>query len=168
MRDLRRKGQPVSEDPGTELPLEAPGEPDSDRPRRIRDAVEAALSDVVLLGTEEHIRLAERALRELVSGNPVHTAELVVSLRDFVREALGLAPVPPDVAIPMQGPTRPTGSSGGRGGRNARGEAGAGGGGGQRGGGGGGGAGGGMGMGMGGAALGMGMGAGGSDPGDRN
>ena len=30
--------------------------PGSDRPRRIRDAVEAALSDILLLGTEEHVR----------------------------------------------------------------------------------------------------------------
>ena len=39
----------------------------SDRTRRIRDAVEAALSDTILLGTEEHVRLAERAARELVA-----------------------------------------------------------------------------------------------------
>jgi heme exporter protein D len=30
----------------------------SDRSRRIRDAVEAALADIILLGTEEHVRLA--------------------------------------------------------------------------------------------------------------
>lgn len=30
----------------------------SDRSRRIRDAVEAALSDIILLGTEEQVRLA--------------------------------------------------------------------------------------------------------------
>lgn len=82
----------------------------SDRPRRIRDAVEAALSDIVLLGTEQQVRLAERAARELVAGRPVHTHELVVSLRDFIREALDLAPIPAGLAIPMQGPTRPSGS----------------------------------------------------------
>ncbi len=65
-----------------------------DRPRRIRDAVEAALSDIILLGTEEQVRLAEKAARELVAGHPVQTQDLVVSLRSFVREALGLAPVP--------------------------------------------------------------------------
>jgi heme exporter protein D len=32
----------------------------SDRSRRIRDAVEAALSDVVLLGTEEQVRLPRK------------------------------------------------------------------------------------------------------------
>src|SRR4029079_6154380 len=32
-----------------------------DRRRRVRDAVEAALADVVLLGTEEQVRLAVRA-----------------------------------------------------------------------------------------------------------
>ena len=44
------------------------------------------------------------------------TAELVVSLRNFIREALDLAPMPADVAIPMQGPTRP--AAGGRGGQS--------------------------------------------------
>jgi uncharacterized membrane protein YgcG len=84
----------------------------SDRTRRIRDAVEAALSDIILLGTEEHVRLAQRAVLELVAGHPVHTHELVVSLRAFVREALGLDPIPADLAIPMQGPTRPSGAGG--------------------------------------------------------
>src|SRR5690606_8387580 len=69
----------------------------SDRRRRIRDAVEAALSDIILLGTEEHVRMAERAARELVAGRPIHTHELVVSLRDFIREALDLDPIPPDL-----------------------------------------------------------------------
>jgi uncharacterized membrane protein YgcG len=166
LRDLRRRGQPAAEDPGTVLEDgdrdEPPGEPGSDRPRRIRDAVEAALSDVILLGTEEHIRLASRAVRELVAGRPVHTAELVVSLRDFIREALGLAAVPSDADIPSQGPTRPaTGSGGGRGARGA-GQSGrhAEGGGTRSGGGGmGGGMGAGMGLGMGGAGLGLGAGS---------
>lgn len=95
----------------------------SDRTRRIRDAVEAALSDILLLGTEEHVRLAERAARELVAGRPVRTHELVVSLRGFIREALDLDPVPADLAIPVQGPTRPSGA-GGRG-RSERGGEGA-------------------------------------------
>ncbi|MGE0515454.1 MAG: hypothetical protein AB7O71_15990, partial [Hyphomicrobiaceae bacterium] len=84
----------------------------SDRPRRIRDSVEAALSDIFLLGTEEHVRLAERAARELTAGRPVHTHELVVSLRNFIREALDLDPIPPDLAIPIQGPARPSNSAG--------------------------------------------------------
>lgn len=82
-------------------------EPRSDRARRIRDAVEAALSDILLLGTDEQVRLAARAANELAQGRPVHTHELVVSLRDFVREALDLAPIPTDLQIPPQGPTRP-------------------------------------------------------------
>lgn len=77
----------------------------SDRARRIRDAVEAALSDIILLGTEEHVRLAEHAARELVAGQRVHTHDLVVSLRNFVRQALDLAPIPSDLSIPIQGPT---------------------------------------------------------------
>nr|WP_218062671.1 hypothetical protein [Komagataeibacter swingsii] len=78
----------------------------SDRARRIRDAVEAALSDIILLGTEEHVRLADHAARELVTGQRVHTHDLVVSLRDFIRKALDLEPIPADLALPMQGPAR--------------------------------------------------------------
>jgi hypothetical protein len=81
----------------------------SDRPRRIRDAVEAALSDVILLGTEEQVRLAVSAATDLVARRPVHTDKLVVSLRDFIRKALDLEPVPVTLSIPKQGPTRPGG-----------------------------------------------------------
>ena len=95
------------------LDLSAAKVAQSDRTRRIRDAVEAALSDIILLGTEEHVRLADKAVRELVAGHPVHTHELVVALRAFVREALDLDPIPADLVIPMQGPTRPSGSGGG-------------------------------------------------------
>jgi heme exporter protein D len=89
----------------------------SDRSRRIRDAVEAALSDVILLGNEEQVRLAARAATDLAAGRPVHTDALVVSLRDFIRKVLDLEPVPTELAIPKQGPTRPGGggSSGGKG-----------------------------------------------------
>lgn len=148
LRDLRRaeatEGEAAA--PAGDAPEGSEG---SDRGRRIRDAVEAALSDIILLGTEEHVRLAERAARELVAGHPVHTHELVVSLRDFIRKALDLDAIPADLAIPMQGPTRPSSSGGGRGG--GRGEGGGQRGGGEGGSGGnmGGGAGGGMGMGMG-------------------
>jgi hypothetical protein len=85
----------------------------SDRARRVRDAVEAALSDIILLGTEEQVRMAARAAHELVTGKLVHTQELVVSLRAFIREALDLDPIPSDLTIPPQGPARPTGSGGG-------------------------------------------------------
>lgn len=122
-------------------------EPGSDRARRIRDAVEAALSDILLLGTDEQVRLAARAASELAQGRAVHTHELVISLRDFVREALDLAPVPADLEIPRQGPTRPAGSGGGSGKGRNEGEAK----GGRTGGGGGG-----MGAGMGGLGVGAG------------
>ncbi len=126
----------------------------SDRARRIRDAVEAALGDIVLLGTEEQVRLASHAAGELVAGRAVHTHELVVSLRCFIREALDLDPIPAGLVIPPQGPARPSGSGG-----KARGEGRSDGG--KDGGGGGGG--GGMGMGMGiGAGIGGGLGAGGA------
>lgn len=91
----------------------------SDRPRRIRDAVEAALSDILLLGTAEHVRLAGQAAADMAAGRPIQTAELVISLRDYIRKALDLDPVPVDVPIPLQGPTRPQSGSG----RSGRGDA---------------------------------------------
>ena len=92
----------------------------SERRRRIRDSVEAALSDVILLGTEEHVNLAAHAAREMVAGNKVHLSELIVSLRNFIRKALDLEPISTELLIPHQGPLRPTvssgkGNSGGRG-----------------------------------------------------
>lgn len=84
----------------------------SDRSRRMRDAVEAALSDIILLGTEEQVGLAASAAAELTAGRPVHTAELVVSLRNFIREVLDLEPVPQHLSIPKQGPLRPSASRG--------------------------------------------------------
>lgn len=122
LRDLRRQGL---------------REPASDRGRRVRDAVEAALSDVILLGTAAQVELAVAAVNDMLAGRPVRTAALVVSLRDHIREVLDLAPV--GVQIPAQGPARVSG--GGRGGKgDARGgREGGGGGGGRSGGGGGGG-----------------------------
>jgi uncharacterized membrane protein YgcG len=118
MRDLR-----AQREDDTAADLEAPREPSastdggmptgndaagSDRRRRVRDAVEAALSDVILLGTEEQVRLAAHAAGELAAGRPVETAGLVVSLRTFIREVLDLGPVPREIGIPKQGPVRPT------------------------------------------------------------
>lgn len=120
----------------------------SERQRRTRDTVEAALSDIILLGTEEQVRMAAQAAQDMVSGRPVQTAALVTSLRQFIRAALYLEAIPADVAIPNQGPLRPN-TSGGPGGRRApNAEGGVG----NRGGGGGGAGGGGMGLGMGMAA----------------
>ena len=78
----------------------------SDRSRRIRDAVEAALSDIILLGTEEQVRLAAAAATELAAGRPVETAALVISLRNFIRQVLDLQPVASELVIPKQGPSR--------------------------------------------------------------
>lgn len=156
LRDLRRRAATATVDPA------APAAPpaadnlasDSDRARRMRDAVEAALSDIILLGTEEQVRLAATAARELVEGRPIHTHDLVVSLRDFVRHALDLDPIPTDLALPKQGPTRPGAGGGGGRGKGDGGKDDAKSGGGGRGGGGG------MGGGMGGMGAGMGVGAG--------
>jgi hypothetical protein len=97
------------------------GSPSSDRSRRIRDSVEAALSDIVLLGTQEQVRLAAKAASELAAGRPVHTAELVVSLRDFIRQVLDLDAIPPSVSIPRQGPARPSSARGSSSGGKAEG-----------------------------------------------
>jgi type II secretory pathway pseudopilin PulG len=86
----------------------------SDRARRMRDAVEAALSDIILLGTDEQVRLAAQAAQDMVTGKPVETAALVTSLRDFIREVLELDPIPASVVIPKQGPLRPAGSGAGK------------------------------------------------------
>src|SRR5690348_2187023 len=131
LRDLQRQGVEFNS---------------TDRSRRIRDAVEAALSDIVLLGTEEQVRLAANAAAELVAGRPVHTHELVVSLRAFIREVLDLDAVPADLPLPKQGPTRPSSQQrGGKGEGGGRDDAKQGGG---RGGGGGMGMGAGMGLGL--------------------
>jgi heme exporter protein D len=132
LRDLRERGE---------------ADTANERARRVRDAVEAALSDIILLGTERQVELAARAARDMVAGRPIHTDELVISLRDFIREALDLDPIPADVAIPKQGPARVIAQRGK--GDGAKGE----------GGGKGGGAGGGMGGGMA-AGAGAGLGAG--------
>ena len=88
--------------------------PGSDRSRRIRDAVEASLSDIILLGTEEQVRLAAAAASELAAGRRVEIDALVVSLRDFIRRVLDLQPIPPGLLIPKQGPSRAASSKGGK------------------------------------------------------
>jgi len=112
LRDLRRR-----DDAATGVEPARAASSGSDRSRRIRDAVEAALSDIVLLGTEEQVRLAAAAAAELVAGRTVHTHDLVVSLRDFIRRVLDLEPIAAGVSIPKQGPTRlPAARSKGEGG----------------------------------------------------
>lgn len=114
LRDLRAEAQ------GDGDGAQHADTPGAERGRRIRDAVEGALSDILLLGTEEHVRLAGQAARDLAAGRPIHTAELVASLRSYIRHALDLDAIPPEVEIPAQGPTRPP-ASGGRGGSGQRG-----------------------------------------------
>jgi hypothetical protein len=103
LRDLKRDADDV-----TDLALKGSADRarGSDRSRRIRDAVEAALSDIILLGTEEQVRLASAAAAELAAGRSVETAALVTSLRDFIRQVLDLQPVPSELVIPKQGPSR--------------------------------------------------------------
>lgn len=159
LRDLRRRNEGANISAAANAPNDASSAmPDlaaagatsgGDRARRIRDAVEAALSDIILLGTEAQVRLAAQAATELVAGRPVHMHDLVKSLRDFIRAALDLDPVPADAAIPNQGPARTQASRAGKG----EGE-----GGGKAGGSGGGGMGAGMAGGMG-AGMGMGLGS---------
>ena len=96
----------------------------SERQRRTRDTVEAALSDIILLGTEDQVRMAAQAAQDMVEGRPVQMAALVFSLRQFIRAALYLEPIPADVAIPNQGPLRPSTASGTAGRRGAHSEGG--------------------------------------------
>ncbi len=131
LRDMRVEGQVEAED------LSAVPKMNSDRSRRIRDAVEAALADIILLGTEEHCRLAGQAANDMAAGRPIHTADLVIALRAFIRDALDLGPIPADARIPLQGPTRAQGGGnrkqaegGGKGGGGGGGDGGGGGGGG--------------------------------------
>lgn len=104
-RELRQRGEAAGD---------AAAAVGGERRRRMRDAAEAALSDILLLGTEAQVRLAAQAATELVAGRPIHTAALVVSLRDFIRQVLDLDPVPADLPVPRQGPARP-GAAGARG-----------------------------------------------------
>lgn len=153
-RELRQRGEAAGD---------AASAAGGERRRRMRDAVEAALSDILLLGTEAQVRLAAQAAAELVAGRPIHTAALVVSLRDFIRQVLDLDPVPADLPVPRQGPTRP-GAAGARGkGEGGKGERGDGGARGGRAGAGGGGSGGGGALGLG---MGLGLGGGALDEGD--
>lgn len=160
LRQLRQMemAADVAEDGSESTRASGDGQPyvGSERRRRIRDAVEAALSDVILLGTDEQVRLAAHAATEMVAGRKVELAELVVSLRNFTRQALDLAPIPPSLIIPSQGPLRPS-ASGGRGGDSGAGGANRAGGGGGKGGGMEGGMGTGMGVGMG-ASVGVNLG----------
>lgn len=146
LRDLRRPAAAADD-----ADADAPPAFGSERQRRIRDAVEAALSDVILLGTQDQVRMAAQAAQDMVAGQPVETAALVTSLRAFIREALDLEPIPDSLRVPNQGPTRPGGTAGGA--RKGGAESGAS----SKGGGGGGGAG--MGAaGMGGLGMGAGLG----------
>jgi len=113
LRELRSGGR--NEEAAAES--ETAASAGSDRRRRMRDAVEAALSDVILLGTEQQVRLAVQAANDMVAGRRIETAALVAELRHFIREVLGLEPVPAELVIPQQGPLRPGSGGSARAGR---------------------------------------------------
>ena len=46
--------------------------------------MEAPLSYILPLGTEEHVRLAGQAASDMAAGRPIHTAELVISLGNYM------------------------------------------------------------------------------------
>ncbi len=99
-------------------PSEGNGESEvsgNERARRIRDAVEGALSDVLLLGNDDHVRLATDVANELIAGRRVETAALVESLRDFIRSVLDLESVAETISPLKQGPSRLAGGSAGKG-----------------------------------------------------
>lgn len=107
LRAWRMRAPAAGSDAGA--PGEAPG---SERSRRTRDAVEAALADVMLLGTQQQVTLAAQAANDMVAGRKIETADLVLSLRAFIREVLDLEPIPEALQIPRQGPVRATGAGG--------------------------------------------------------
>jgi heme exporter protein D len=108
LRDMRLRDMRLRDAAASSATIPAVIGPEStDRSRRIRDSVESALSDVILLGTEDQVRLAAHAATELATGRPAHTAELVTSLRAFIRQVLDLDAISPAVIIPKQGPARP-------------------------------------------------------------
>ena len=111
LRDVRLRAAAEPENPQDKAVQESGS---SERGRRIRDTVEAALSDVMLLGTAEQVRMAAQVANDMVAGRKIETAALVRSLRDFIRAVLDLEAVPADLLIPKQGPLR-TSSAGGRG-----------------------------------------------------
>src|SRR5690606_34373175 len=71
LRDLVQRAAAVPDGIGAQEPSDDSGaaKPESarERARRMRDIVEAALSDIILLGTEDQVRLAARAAREMVA-----------------------------------------------------------------------------------------------------
>jgi len=128
LRDLRQRQEQAVASGASAVDSAAAALPSSaERPRRIRDAVEAALSDIILLGTEEQVQLAAKAATELAEGRAVHTAELVKSLRNFIRQVLDLEPISAKLSIPLQGPTR-VATTRGKGEGGSKGENGSGGG----------------------------------------
>ncbi len=112
LRDLRLRAKATLPDNTDNEEADDDALTDNERARRIRDAVEAALSDIILLGTEEQVKLAAQAAAELSAGRPIHTAELVISLRAFIRKALDLEPIAEHLVIPRQGPARPSAARG--------------------------------------------------------
>lgn len=99
MRELRRRAAETARegavdeevvDASLDLPAGALG--GADHTCRIRDAVESALSDILLLGREEQVRLAREEIAELVAGRRLYTQAQAVSLCDFIRASLDLAP----------------------------------------------------------------------------
>lgn len=123
---MRAAGDGQDESGGEPIPG---GEP-TERQRRMRDAVEAALADIMLLGTSEQVALAVEAANDMVAGRQVEVAELVVSLRRFIRKVLELGDIPDDLSVPKQGPVRVQGAGGGGGGSKGGGRSSGGGGGG--------------------------------------
>jgi hypothetical protein len=105
--DQRASSDGVEDEVSADPAMTSRSRPSGERRRRIRDAVEASLSDVMLLGSEEQVRLAAKAANDMVAGRAVEVADLVVSLRNFIRDVLDLDAVPHDVMLPRQGPARP-------------------------------------------------------------
>ena len=107
--------------------------------------MEESLSDIVLFGSVEQVRMAAQCAMALKRNEAVDYQPLADSLRSDLRTQLGLGPIPDDIELPDSGPSRSAKNGRGEGeGRNGGGAAGRGG---NAGGGGGGGIGGAIGLG---------------------
>lgn len=105
LRDLRRRTANANTSPdqaaeSVTLTQAVAVQGNGDRSRRVRDAVEAALSDIILLGTEEQVRMAAVAATELVAGRPPNWSPRFVT---SFAPCLILIPYPPSFRFQSRG-----------------------------------------------------------------
>src|SRR5690554_500426 len=75
LRDIRAAEKVAAEAGAEAVPPRTMSDEMFERIRQVRDNVEAALSDIILLGTDEQVLLAQKAASDLVAGREIHTSE---------------------------------------------------------------------------------------------